>query len=231
MNEVVLWGATGQAKVLSEALSGTDFRVVALVDNRDVISPFSGVPILKGEAGLDAWLDQRGSGKGLFAVVAIGGTRGRDRIELMDLLRGRGMKPLTVVHRSAFVAADVQLGEGCQIMAQAAVCTYVQLGSGVIVNTAASVDHDCVIGSGAHIAPGARLAGEVIVGERAFIGIGAIVLPRIHIGEDAIVGAGAVVTKNVRPGVTVIGNPAQLHQVNIESINPNLRTESEHGSS
>ncbi len=214
MSDVVFWGATGQAKVLYEALSGTDFQLVALIDNRDVISPFSGVPVLKGEAGLDAWLDQRGGGQGLFAVVAIGGARGRDRIELMDLLRGRGLKLLTVIHRTAFVAADAQVGEGCQVMAQAAVCTHVKLGSGAIVNTAASVDHDCVIGSGAHIAPGARLAGEVTVGERAFIGVGAIVLPRIHIGEDAVVGAGAVVTKNVQPGATVIGNPARLHQIN-----------------
>lgn len=215
MNEVVFWGATGQAKVLREALSGTDFQLVALVDNRDVSSIFSEVPVLKGEAGLDVWLHQRGSGPGLFAAVAVGGALGGDRIKLMDLLRVRGMKPLTVIHRTAFVAADALIGEGCQVMAQAAVCTHVELGSGVIVNTAASVDHDCVIGSGAHIAPGARLAGEVIIGARAFIGIGAIVLPRIHIGEDAIVGAGAIVTKSVRPGVCVVGNPARPHQAKV----------------
>lgn len=214
MSEVLFWGATGQAKVLSEALSGSDFRLVALVDNRDVISPFEGVPILIGESGLDAWLERRGGARGLFATIAVGGARGRDRIELMNLLQARGLKPLTVIHRTAFVATDAQVGEGCQIMAQAAVCTHVRLGSGVIVNTAASVDHDCVIGNGTHIAPGARLAGEVTVGERAFVGVGAIVLPRIHIGEDAIVGAGAVVTKNVRSGATVIGNPARLYQTN-----------------
>lgn len=214
MSEVLFWGATGQAKVLSEALSGTDFRLVALVDNRDVLSPFDGVPVLIGESGLDAWLDRRGGARGLFAAIAVGGTRGRDRIELMDLLQARGLNPLTVIHRTAFVATDAQVGEGCQILAQAAVCTHVRLGSGVIVNTAASVDHDCVIGNGTHIAPGARLAGEVTVGERAFVGVGAIVLPRIHIGEGAIVGAGAVVTKNVRPGATVIGNPARLYQTN-----------------
>lgn len=214
MNDVVFWGATGQAKVLHEALSGTDFRLVAMVDNRDVISPFSEVPMLKGAAGLDSWLERYGGGKGLFAAVAVGGARGRDRLELMDLFRVRGLTLFTVVHRTAFVAVDALMGEGCQILAQAAVCTHAHLGCGVIVNTAASVDHDCVIGSGVHLAPGARLAGEVTVGERAFIGIGAVVLPRVHIGEEAIVGAGAVVTKDVPPRVTVTGNPARLHQAN-----------------
>lgn len=231
MSEVLFWGAAGQAKVLSEALSGTDFRLVALVDNQDVISPFAGVPVLLGEAGLDAWLDRRGGARGLFAAIAVGGARGRDRIELMNLLQARGLKSLTVIHRTAFVAADAQVGEGCQVMAQAAVCTHARLGRGVIVNTAASVDHDCVIGNGTHIAPGARLAGEVTVGERAFVGVGAIVLPRVRIGEDSIVGAGAVVTKNVPSGVTVIGNPARLINPKGESSKPViLGTESEHGS-
>jgi len=214
VNEVVFWGAAGQAKVLSEALCGSNYRLVALVDNRNVVSPFPSLPVLKGEVGLDAWLDRRGGGKGLFAVVAIGGSHGRDRLELMELLCSRGMMPLTVIHRTAFVAADAQVGEGCQILAQAAICTHVLLGNGVIVNTASSVDHDCIIGNGVHIAPGARLAGEVTVGERAFIGVGAVVLPRIHVGEDAIVGAGAIVTKNVKPGETVMGNPARPKQSN-----------------
>jgi len=213
MSEIVFWGASGQAKVLKEALSRTDFRLVALVDNREVNSPFSGVPVLKGVTGLDAWLDQRGGGKDMFAAVAIGGAHGGNRIELMDLMRERGLNLLTIIHRNAFVAADAQLGEGCQVMAQAAICTHVKLGSGVIVNTGALIDHDCVIGSGAHIGPGSRLAGEVEVGTRAFIGVGAIVLPRIHIGEDAVVGAGAVVTKNVQPGSTVIGNPARNYRI------------------
>jgi sugar O-acyltransferase (sialic acid O-acetyltransferase NeuD family) len=214
VSEILFWGATGQAKVLSEALSGTDFRLVALVDNRDVMSPFEGVPILISASGLDAWLDQRGGARDLFAAIAVGGAHGCDRLELMYLLQARGLKMLTIIHRTAFVATDALVGEGCQIMAQAAVCTHVRLGSGVIVNTAASVDHDCIIGNGAHIAPGARLAGEVTVGERAFIGMGSIVLPRIHIGEGAIVGAGAVVTKNVQQGTTVIGNPARLYRTN-----------------
>lgn len=212
MRDIVFWGATGQAKVLNEAISDSNFRIVALIDNRDVSSPISGVPVLNGITGLDFWLRLRGGAKDLFAAIAVGGGHGLDRLELMDLLRGRGLTLHTVIHRTAFVAANVYIGEGCQVFAQAAVCTHVKLGSGVIVNTAASVDHDCVIGNGVHLAPGARLAGEVMVGDRAFIGVGAVVLPRINIGEDAIVGAGAVVTKDVPSRMTVIGNPARLHQ-------------------
>jgi len=209
MRDLLFWGATGQAKVLKEVIYGTDMRLVALVDNRPILSPIPDVPLLHGEKGLDTWLRQRGDSKNLYCAVAIGGGRGGDRIMLMDLLRERGLTLLTLVHRTAFVANSVIIGEGCQILAQSAVCTHTRLGRGVIVNTAASVDHDSEIGDGVHLGPGARLAGEVTVGVRAFIGTGAMVLPRIIIGEDAVVGAGAVVTKDVAPGMTVTGNPAR----------------------
>lgn len=209
MRELLLWGATGQAKVLHEALLGTEWRVVALVDRCAVPPPLAGVPLLAGEAGLDAWLAARGGTDQLWFAVAIGGARGADRLQVAQLLARRGLVPLTVQHRTAFVAADARLGVGCQILAQAAVCAAATLGEGVIVNTAASVDHDCVVGAGAHLAPGARLAGQIRVGERAFIGTGAIVLPRLTIGADAVVGAGAVVTRDVPAGATVAGNPAR----------------------
>lgn len=212
MRDVICWGGTGQAKVLYEALSSTEYQIVAIVDNRNISSPFTDVPLLNGLPGLDSWLNERSDMKDLYSVVAVGGSHSRDRLELMKLFQKRGLIPLTVIHRKAFVAEDVQIGEGCQILAQATVCTCAHLGSGVIVNTATSIDHDCIIGDGVHLAPGVHLAGEVTVGDRVFIGTGATVLPHIHIGEDAVVGAGAVVTKDVPPKVTVLGNPARLHQ-------------------
>ena len=210
MREILFWGATGQAKVLLEALQGTDIKLVALVDNREVPESVFGLPLLHGEKGLDKWLSGRDNLADLHFAIAVGGDRGRDRLMLMDLLRDRGLYALSIVHRTAFVAHNSWIGDGCQVLAQAAVCANARLGRGVIVNTGASVDHDCEIGDGVHLAPGVRLAGEVRVDARAFIGIGAIVLPRLQIGEDATVGAGAVITHDVPPGVTVVGNPARI---------------------
>jgi sugar O-acyltransferase (sialic acid O-acetyltransferase NeuD family) len=208
MPEIVLWGATGQARVLREALEACGVEVAAIVDNRELASPFAGVPVVVGEAGLKAWLAQREPSELLFAI-AVGGSRGLERMSLFDSMKTLGLRPYTIVHRTAFVATDAHLGEACQVLAMAAVCAQARLGNLVIVNTAASVDHDCVIGEGTHIGPGAHLAGEVVVGSRAFVGTGAVVLPRLHIGDDAVVGAGAVVTRDVAAGTTVAGNPAR----------------------
>lgn len=209
MREMVFWGAAGQAKVLLETLQGSDLRLVALIDQRDLGAEALGVPLLRGAEGLDAWLRARGGATGLHCTVAIGGARGGDRSRLLAHMQSRGLAPLTLVHRTAFVAGNARLGKACQVLAQAAVCAEAVLGDCVIVNTAASVDHECELGDDVHIAPGARLAGEVRVGARAFVGTGAVVLPRIRIGEDAVIGAGAVVTRDVPAGATVAGNPAR----------------------
>lgn len=198
--------------MIREALSHTDSRIVLLVDNRELPSPFEGVPIVYGSGGLRAWLaDQKATT--LHCVAAIGGARGRERVALLDEMVALGLAGCNVVHKTAFVASDAQMGDGVQIMALSAVCAHARLGRGVIVNTSASVDHDCVLGDGAHVAPGARLCGEVDVGTGAFVGAGAVILPRIHIGADAIVGAGAVVTRDVPIGATVTGNPARVRSV------------------
>lgn len=209
MRELLIWGATGQAKVLHELIHGTDITLVALVDNRPLSSPIPNVPLLYGELELDEWITQKGGVSKLNFSVAVGGQRGHDRLMLMKLLLERGLKAITLVHRTAFVANGATIGAGCQILAQSAICANAKLGDGVIINTASSVDHDCELGDGVHLAPGVRLAGNVTIGACAFVGIGAIVLPNITIGEDAVVGAGAVVTKNVAAGATVIGNPAK----------------------
>ena len=51
MNSVIFWGATGQAKVLREALSSSGVELVALFDSRNIRSPFGDIPLFHGETG------------------------------------------------------------------------------------------------------------------------------------------------------------------------------------
>jgi sugar O-acyltransferase (sialic acid O-acetyltransferase NeuD family) len=206
---IIFWGATGQARVLYELIEGTDFTLVAVVDQRDIPSPFPDLPLLIGETGLDRWLEQNPAAEKPAGAVAIGGDRGQDRIAVRLTLERRGIALPVLIHRSAFVARNVVMGCASQILAGASVCAGASIGRSVIINTAGTVDHDCILEDGVHVGPGAVIAGEVQVRERAFIGAGATILPRIEIGRDAVVGAGAVVTRNVLPGTVVVGNPAR----------------------
>lgn len=204
----LIWGVTGQAKVVRPILDASGHQAAALVDNNShVSSPVTDLPqvILGDEA--DRRLTDLPDIEGF--IVAIGGQRGEDRAQISSSLQRLGRQPLTAVHAKANVADTAVLGVGVQLLVGCCVSEYARIGDFTILNTSATVDHDCNVGAGVHIMPGATLAGEVRIEDFATVGSGAVVLPRVTIGERAIVGAGAVVTKDVPAGATVVGVPAR----------------------
>jgi sugar O-acyltransferase (sialic acid O-acetyltransferase NeuD family) len=210
--EVIFWGATGHSKVLRECLKHSGGQLVALFDNNENLSsPFADVPLYFGKQGFQQWLNSQGpSKKNICFLVAIGGDKGKDRVEIQGYLESYNLISIVAKHNRAFVADGTHIGLGTQILAKASVCANAVIGRGCIINTGAIVDHDCILEDGVHICPGAALAGCVHVGQYAMIGTGAVILPRIKIGEMSIVGAGSVVTKDVPPRAVVVGNPARV---------------------
>ena len=208
----VIWGCAGHAKVLVSLISSQGGQVVAFFDNRQVSSILPGVPIFFGEAGFNAWVKDRESLSSVTGLVAIGGHRGTDRINIQNLFRAAGLKLSPLIHPTAFVCNTATLGEGCQVLAQAVVAADSKLGDACIVNHKASVDHECILGNGVHLAPGATVCGCVTVGDNVLIGAGAVVLPRLKIGPDSIIGAGAVVTKDVSVRSVIVGNPGKARR-------------------
>lgn len=207
----IIWGSAGHAKVLAEMIGLAGAKVVALFDNSpEVESCLKGVPIFHGAGGFDAWIERQYMPEHIGAALAIGGAKGEDRLEIARRIRGAGLGLPSLTHPMAAVSASAQLGEGCQILANAVVAAEVVMGVASIANHSTNIDHECQIGNGVHVAPGAVLCGCVIVKDYAMIGAGAVVLPRRTIGQGALVGAGAVVTRDVPDGVVVAGNPAKI---------------------
>jgi len=207
----VLWGSAGHAKVLAEAIRRLGRKVVALFDNSlNANSAVPDAPFIGGSDSFPAWLNRTPDYRELFALVAIGGARGRDRMQIQERLAQSGLRIEPIIHPHAFVADNAVIGAGTQVLAMAVVAAEASIGAACIVNHRASVDHECQIADGVHLAPGATLCGCVTVAEYAMIGAGAIVLPRLRIGRNSIIGAGAVVTHDVPDDVIVVGNPARV---------------------
>ena len=195
--------------MLADALRLSGGHVVALVDtDPNARSVVAGVPLFSDMEQLSSWVALQPQRNTLCASVAVGGSRGKVRLDLARQLAELGLSLKPIIHPSAAVASSAIIGEGSHILANAVVAADTVLGACCIVNNAANVDHECVIGDGVHVAPGAILCGCIVVEACAMVGAGATILPRLTIGENAVIGAGAVVTKNVAKGLTVAGNPA-----------------------
>lgn len=214
MKDIIFWGATGQSIAIEEFISEVGYKIIALFDNnKNVTSPFKGIPIYYQKEGFFKWKRSLES-KEVFFITTIGGEKGVSRCEISRFLINENLKPATVIHPSAKIAKNASIAKGCQILINSTIGARAQIGKYVIINSASSIDHECVINEGAHIGPGAILAGCVKIGKFSFVGSNATVLPRISIGSNVIVGAGSVVTKNIPSNCVVIGSPAKVVKQN-----------------
>ena len=206
-NRVIIWGASGHAKVIADILRGSGSEVVGFIDD---INPerrgeqFCGATVLGGRDDLN---ELRLSG---VSQVIIGFGDNARRLAAGEDAESLGFILVTAIHPSAVVASDVVVGPGSVLAAGAIINPGSVLGRLVIVNTGATVDHDCLIADGVHVGPGVNIAGHVQIGCRTWIGIGAKIIDHRRIGAGSIVGAGAVVVDDVPDGVVVVGVPARI---------------------
>lgn len=205
---VIVLGAGGHAKVLINVLQLCSVEILGVTDPDPSLigQEVLGFPIIGTDDVLRNYSSQKVQLVNGLGSVGLPSARGR----LFDDCKKLGFVFATVVHPAAVIAADVEIGEGSQVMAGAILQPGVCLGDNVIVNTNASVDHDCTIGRHTHIAPGATLSGDVQVGIGTHLGTGVLIVQGIKIGDNSVVGAGSLVLKDIPADVKAYGCPAKV---------------------
>ena len=210
----VIWGSSGHARVLRDLIGLLGGSLAALFDNDpDARTIADEVPLYIGQSGFRTWLDSADA-RHHRGLVAIGGSRGRDRLDLHRLLTSSGFDTSAIVHPDAAVARSARIGPGSQLLALSMLAADASVGEACILNHKASVDHECVLGDGVHLAPGVTICGCVALGPNVFVGAGACILPRVSVGANTIVGAGSIVTADLPAGVVAWGQPARIIRAN-----------------
>ncbi|MDO5400281.1 MAG: hypothetical protein Q4F17_04775 [Eubacteriales bacterium] len=82
------------------------------------------------------------------------------RMEWVKRLLSENISVPTLIHPTAYVSPETQIGEGTVVLPMAAIATGVRVGMGCIINMGALIDHDTVIEDGVHLSPGAVLKAE-----------------------------------------------------------------------
>lgn len=203
MNDMlIIIGASGHGKVLADiAIKMQKWKKISFLDDDPNITEILGCQVIGPSSDAPHYKEQADF------IVGIGDNEIRANIqkELMEA----GFSITTLIHPSAIIATDVEVGKGTVIMAGVVVNSSTRIRNGVIINTSASVDHDNVIEDFVHLSPGVRTAGSVKIEKKSWIGIGSIVSNNLTIGLNSLVGAGAVVVGNLPRNSISIGVPAK----------------------
>lgn len=114
-----------------------------------------------------------------------------------------------IIHPSAVVARDSQIGVGVYIAA----CATIQPGCVVddfaSVRAGAALGHDAKVSRFGYVGPNATMCGTTILDVGAHLGPNAVILDYRRVGRFAVVGIGCAVTKDIADYVVVMGNPAR----------------------
>lgn len=194
---LIIVGASGHGKVVADIAQKCGYTDIVFLDNNLELKECARAPVL----GPDTMV------KELEGDVFIAVGNGQIRKRLMER-EGNRTFPI-LIHPSAVIADDVEIGEGSVIMAGVVINPGARIGRGSIVNTSSSIDHDCVVGDYCHISVGSRLSGTVRVGEMTWIGAGVTVSNNVNICSECMIGAGAVVIKDIKERGTYVGVPAK----------------------
>ena len=148
-NAVIIFGAGAHARKVGLYASQIKLPVVAFADeNIDKPSPIRNVPLVSVQS-----VHQRFGGSQF--LIAVGNPVVRRRLQ--EKFVGLGWTPISIIHPTAYVAADVTLGVGVVVCAGAIIETGSAVGNGAIVDIGALVDHDCTVTEYSHVRPGASL--------------------------------------------------------------------------
>jgi sugar O-acyltransferase (sialic acid O-acetyltransferase NeuD family) len=190
LEEYLLYGSGGHAKVVLECLRSENKSTIGFFDDDSSIFFFKNIKVL-GKYDPKRHQDVK-------VIVTIGNNKTRKAI-VEKIKHSFG----TSIHRSTLISPDATIGKGSMILHRAIIQSDAKIGNHTIINTMAVVEHDCVIEDFVHVAPGAVVCGNVQIGEGTLVGANAVIAPNLKIGKWCQISAGSAVFEDV-PDNTVV---------------------------
>ena len=201
-DKLIIIGASGHGKVVADiAIKMNKWQSIAFLDDDESIKTSMGLEVIGKTADAFTYKDEADF------FVAIGNSATREKIQ--EKLIDEGLNVVSLIHPSAIIGMDVEIGIGSVVMAGVVINSSTRIGKGCIINTSSSLDHDNVMEDYVHISPGTSLAGTVKVGKGSWLGIGSTVSNNVNICSGCKVGAGAVVVKDITEPGTYVGVPVR----------------------
>ncbi len=206
MKQLIIIGAGGMGRTFfdmaKESLGfGADYVIKGFIDdNLAALDGFSNYPPMLGTiSGYKPAKDE-------VFVCSIGGAARR---KCMEEIIANGGHFLTMIHKTARLGTNVEIGEGTVIGAFTTVGADAKVGKCNLIQSYTVIGHDSRIGDWNRIDTHVTLVGGTIVEDETDIHTSAMISHNVTVESNSRVAACSFVIRRVKSGTTVMGNPAK----------------------
>ncbi|MGK7878991.1 MAG: hypothetical protein AB4060_02685 [Crocosphaera sp.] len=119
-----------------------------------------------------------------------------------------------LIHPSASIASNVQIGSGSIIQAGTIIASGVQIENHTFINKGVNIGSQTIIERFSSLAPGSIVGQNTLIKTGVTLGIGCVILNGIVVNKYSMVAAGATVNKDVPFNTLVAGVPAIIKKTN-----------------
>lgn len=206
MKQLIIIGARGFGReIYNLALQckgyKNNFEIKGFIDdNKDALRKFDNYPPI-----IDSVENYKPSREDVF-ICAIGDVLYKKKY--INLILNKGGKFISLIHPSAVIDQNAQIGDGCIILQNATVGSGAIVGNFVLIQISTIIAHDVSIGNFSRIDCQVVCTGGSIINEDVTIHTSAVINQNITIEKGACVGSGSFVIRRVKEFTTVYGNPA-----------------------
>lgn len=205
MKRLVIIGAGGMGRTIySNALEsigyGKEFSIKGFLNDIPSLEGFKNYPPIIGTIN-----DYQPQEDDIF-ICSIGG---KMRKSCIEKIRDRGGNFINLIHKTARLYTNTQLGVGNFIGAYTIIGNDVQIGNFNMIQSYTVVGHDAKIGDWNRIDTHVTCVGGIVIEDHVDIYTSAVISHNVVVESEANVGACSFVIRNVKFGTTVLGSPAK----------------------
>lgn len=206
MKHLVIIGAGGMGRTMYDMAResigyGTKYDISGFIDdNTSALDSFDNYPpILAPIQGYQPKSDE-------VFICSIGGIARRS---CMEEIIAKGGQFLTMIHSTARIGTNVQIGEGTIVGAFTTIGADAKVGKCNLIQSYTVIGHDSVVGDWNRIDTHVTLVGGTIVQNGVDIHTSAMISHNVTVENHSRVAACSFVIRRVKEGTTVMGNPAK----------------------
>ena len=140
-------------------------------------------------------------------VIAISDPAAKESI--YEKIKSFDIRFPVLIHPSARVAEDAQIGEGSVIGIDCIISTGVYIGRHVFLNMRTVVGHDTVLHDFCSCLVNCIIAGGVLIKDCSLLGSGCIIMEKKVLGRNCKISMGSIVSFNVEDHYVVLSRPSK----------------------